>query len=345
VADLKLALVISAIDRASAPLRGIAAAVTGIGHVVGGATKGFATFGLAVQGLQTAARMVTAPLAGIVDTAAEFEKLGMRLEALAQSDSYEEFIKEFEKINYRFKSDIRRESPEWSIAGFIDFFNQIIEFAREEKKKYLHVPRQTEISPEEEEKAKLGKFALPQIRNDLPRSVTKLDPNTSYENELEQDIETHVRSTSNPIDKKHVDYIRDALKHGWYPNIFKAPNVDVVYRGIVVRYATAERLFGITQEQVEDLKNDGQPFDIEINKTVKSSNNEDKAVSWSKQLRVAEGFSWSGFSEQAVGIIFHAHVADNPGLFWDLSASTKYDTEDEVIALSNLIKIFKITVK
>jgi hypothetical protein len=179
----------------------------------------------------------------------------------------------------------------------------------------------------------------------LPRSVTKLDPNTSYENELEQDIETHVRSTSNPIDKKHVDYIRDALKHGWYPNIFKAPNVDVVYRGIVVRYATAERLFGITQEQVEDLKNDGQPFDIEINKTVKSSNNEDKAVSWSKQLRVAEGFSWSGFSEQAVGIIFHAHVADNPGLFWDLSASTKYDTEDEVIALSNLIKIFKITVK
>jgi tape measure domain-containing protein len=85
VADLKLALVISAIDRASAPLRGIAAAVTGIGHVVGGATKGFATFGLAVQGLQTAARMVTAPLAGIVDTAAEFEKLGMRLEALEGS--------------------------------------------------------------------------------------------------------------------------------------------------------------------------------------------------------------------------------------------------------------------
>ena len=85
MADLKLALVISAIDRASAPLRGIAAAVAGIGHVVGGAAKGFATFGLAVQGLQTAARMVTAPLAGIVDTAAEFEKLGMRLEALEGS--------------------------------------------------------------------------------------------------------------------------------------------------------------------------------------------------------------------------------------------------------------------
>lgn len=85
MADLKLALVISALDRASAPLRGIAAAVSGVGSIAARAGRGLATFGLAVQGLQTAARIVTAPIAGLIDTAAEFEELGMRLEALEGS--------------------------------------------------------------------------------------------------------------------------------------------------------------------------------------------------------------------------------------------------------------------
>lgn len=85
MADLKLALIISALDRASAPLRGIAAAVSGVGSIAATAGRGLATFGLAVQGLQTAARIVTAPIAGLIDTAAEFERLDMRLEALEGS--------------------------------------------------------------------------------------------------------------------------------------------------------------------------------------------------------------------------------------------------------------------
>lgn len=83
--DLNLKLVLSAVDKASAPLRGLAGVVAGIGGAVKQAASGFATFGLAVEGVRQAAAMIAAPFKAVVDTGAEFEKLGMRLEALEGS--------------------------------------------------------------------------------------------------------------------------------------------------------------------------------------------------------------------------------------------------------------------
>jgi tape measure domain-containing protein len=85
MAEMAVSMILRAVDRASAPLKGVAAAVAGIGGAVRTVTGGLAQFGLAVQGVQTAAALITAPFRGVIETAAEFEKLGLRLEALEGS--------------------------------------------------------------------------------------------------------------------------------------------------------------------------------------------------------------------------------------------------------------------
>jgi hypothetical protein len=197
-----------------------------------------------------------------------------------------------------------------------------------------------EVSNDEEAEAGLGKVALPRIRP-VPMKFARLDPNTDFENELEKYIAMHVEMSNRPLPQEFTDYIKKAMEQGWYPQIFKEPEEDDLYRGITIATQTVCDWFSMTPEEVIKLAKREGIIDASI--TVKSSKNDAGAVSWTKNIDTAREFAWVSGNGTKVGLIFHAFVIDNPDKFWDLSGTTKYKSEYEVIALDPRIKIHQVS--
>lgn len=199
-----------------------------------------------------------------------------------------------------------------------------------------------EVPPEDIDDAKLGKFALPHIRSQLPQKIEKIDPNTNYENRLETDISTHVESTDDPLSAEHVSFIRTAMENGWYRDVFREPKSVYVYRGLRLSKDLIEKITGMSPDELDAINDNTEKKTFEVDKVIKSSLRDGVASSWTTDLKTANTFARTNRASQIFSIILIAKVSENPNKFWAMGETTDYDGEHEVVALDSMIKICEV---
>jgi hypothetical protein len=213
---------------------------------------------------------------------------------------------------------------------------RFIDYLKKTKPKEIH----PDISPADVEEAGLGLIAMPSIRSDLPAVAVDYEKYTNYEAELEADIKRHVASSAHPLDKEHLDYIKWAIEKGYYPKVFKEPTSEFVYRGLALSEQKIEALVETDLFDKEDNSNVEDRESFKVSKTVRASKR-GEASSWTTDLMIANDFATGG-DWSKLAVILVARVGENPGKFWDLSSSTTFKGEKEVLALESMIKICEV---
>jgi hypothetical protein len=154
--------------------------------------------------------------------------------------------------------------------------------------------------------APLGRVAFAGDRSDL--SSTDLDempePDTEIEWELYGKLMRHFTHATH-IGTSAANLIRDLLKRGWYSDVFRAPDVPEVFRGM---YIERDWLIKAVGPQGASPKGAAQVSFAFEPKGSGSSWTTDEAVA-----RKFGGFEGGDHREEYVAVLLHARVADHPG--------------------------------
>ena len=179
--------------------------------------------------------------------------------------------------------------------------------------------------PDEPKGGKLDKFAFGEERG-LPEDDNNFEANLFY------DLEEHFSTAGMP--KSSVDAIANFIKTGKYSNIFKAPSVEKVYRGMGIQYEWLKSANSIGKGWV--LNNTGK---IDKSFTWYPKRN---VGSWTKDISVAREFAENNAYGDYVPVILVAYINKNKlGTFFDFKELYKliptYDYEKEILSLGKVI--------
>jgi hypothetical protein len=252
-------------------------------------------------------------------------------------DVAERFVKNV-KSALKFNTDLKTVVEDALEMFFANDIADALETFDLAKQDVMNAPEVPDLEPEVDEAevglAKMGKFAMPRLRNDLPKSVLNVDPNTDFENEVEHELSLHTSTVNKPISDKTINYVKQAIEKGWYPKVFREPEVEEVFRGLSLRPEIFSEL--VSMESVKPGAT------VRVSQKVKVARFKELASSWSKSRAMAASFARG--KKENVSVILVAKPKDNPGLFWDFSSATTFDLESEVIALEPIVTISALCV-
>lgn len=189
--------------------------------------------------------------------------------------------------------------------------------------------------------AELGRIAFALERPWKPR-----EKNTKIENELYKAIKRFF-SDSEFLSSKQCQLLQKILSQGWYTDIIKTPEVDIVYRGMIVREQWLKTVIELNDNA--EISDEGIK---EFSFTFTPQNN---SSSWTQDEEVADGFAQHG-SAMWVGlntdfryqVKLFANVQDNLNMLaagvnglYTIDEFSPFEMEQEVIGLGS-IKVFKI---
>lgn len=184
--------------------------------------------------------------------------------------------------------------------------------------------------------APLGQYAWPKERG---LDVTEDD--TDEEKALKKALLRHIESEDMPLDPEYADLLKSLLNKGLYNKVIKAPNSDVVYRGLNLSYKELDSILQI------DLVPQYGTFDKSFVYSPRFSGS-----SWTKDFDTADkfsrGMSTTFFKKQDYCVILVANVNENEGKLVDFEEIYKLDknilsndSEKEVYAIGD-VKVNKI---
>lgn len=234
------------------------------------------------------------------------------------------------------------------IAMLVDEINKIIEktyadydyygtseISRLDKKIGFALASTLKPEVDDIESARLGKFAFPELRSDFPEEILTIDPNTKFEDEIQNDLMQHFAENDDVIDQKEVDYIKQAIANHWYPSIFKEPQTLEVYRGVALSMEKLQEILGLEQSEI---KTGEYLIDKRFRVTRKTI-----ISSWSSDFEIAKNFSTS--SANTARVIMTAYTSENRGKFWDtVGLEHEFSDESEIMALDELIHVAKVSI-
>lgn len=178
--------------------------------------------------------------------------------------------------------------------------------------------------------APMGQWAWPN-----QRTLDVDEHDTHEEVELLDAIVKAILDTEKPLQLQQAELLFKCLKNGWYKEVIKEPDVDVVYRGI-----------GVTGEKLESML--GGTITGETGTLKKSLSYTPIAAgsSWSKRAEVADEFARNvGYTKKPeYSVVFTASTAANRGKMIDFEEfyMLNYETdgnspEKEVYALGSVM--------
>ena len=186
------------------------------------------------------------------------------------------------------------------------------------------------ITPEAPEDSPLGMFAFPASRSfALPR-----EPDTKIEKQLFKAIEQHLHY-SGEINEDLAGLIEEILLKNLYPSVFKrAPVGTVIYRGMSVypdwmtKLTHGEYIRGESGEITRPMT--FQPRSGKF------------STSWSRSLRIAEGWAGRSYGDEIIPVVITATVSDEMltldgrALYSSLPEFERYRREEEVICFDEV---------
>lgn len=206
---------------------------------------------------------------------------------------------------------------------------QFFEYCKNEIKSVIKI--QKKKSPDS---GILGKWAFPQKRKDiLPREI-----DTVIEEDIYSDLSKHFNDGESIPDDSSL-YIQKLLSNNEYRDIFKAPKVKQVYRGMVVTDDWLNKL--LYSHEYKNIDYSGS-----MNKTFlfRPLHNKEGSTSWSTDKKIASNFSKKEVYDGQISLILIAKTADNINKFLDcknglykLLAASGFEFEKETIGLGSIM--------
>jgi len=184
----------------------------------------------------------------------------------------------------------------------------------------------------------LGRIAFGQERLDK----VPFEQDTKVENKLFSKLVAHVENQA-MLDSEAVSQIKSMMKKELYPNIFKEPDVDDVYRGMIVTSQWLKKALKIG-------KGKKIPDKGTLKKSFTYTPKRGWASSWSTAKSVATKFSSKEHSDSSkYKIVMRASVDDNPLTFVDMrkglynvSQIDHFKDESEAIGMGK-IRVYEVT--
>ena len=182
-------------------------------------------------------------------------------------------------------------------------------------------------------KAPLGQIAFSPNRIDR---VPKTEKNTTVEEDLYDAIADHVQDNI-PLTEDDVAVIKALMKKGYYPEVFKAPDVEEVYRGMTIGGKWLRKILKLGPKAPLPTKGSA---DVSFYYRPRGG----AAMSWTRSKRKARGFTGQAGSYD---IIFTALVEENANNLLDMSGLYKvkpmdeFKKEQEVLGLAR-VKVCRI---
>jgi len=228
---------------------------------------------------------------------------------------------------------------------------ELRDFNRINRKKFDKEWEET-AAPED---APFGKYAFsPQRQNTI--NPPPKEKNTKIESMILASLSKHVAGTT-PMSSNAAQIIKILLERGLYQDVFKAPKVNRVYRGMGVTEEYVQNL-GINpnelneefeKEKIEDMLGRAKAKVIEKEFTFKPRG-KTFASSWTLNPKVAADFATtSSPTKGTYMVIMEAETALNNGSFLDavgfyeIDNLASFSSEQEVFGLGE-IKVSKIYV-
>jgi hypothetical protein len=183
--------------------------------------------------------------------------------------------------------------------------------------------------------APLQKYAFSPQRQGSENPPPK-EPNKPLEVTLLRAIKRHFEG-SKLLSLEYAESLKDMMSKGLYPDVFKAPTVDMIYRGMTVSEDFIKSYLDVDPQSIGDEA-------IEINKAiaVKQTKN---AYSWTTDFEVAKEFSTRNEKgiDNPYSIVLEASVARNKGILldadslYDVKELDEFEAEAEVISLGDVV--------
>lgn len=216
------------------------------------------------------------------------------------------------------------------------FFSKDITPALDDLRRRLDVmPDMEELSKfaEAPPKAPLGQIAFSPDRID---KVPKTEKNVDVEDELYDALVAHVHDNI-PLTEEEIAIIKSIMKKGYYSKIFKAPDVEKVYRGMTINEKWLRKILKLSPKAKLPAKGSA---DVSFYYRPRKG----AAMSWTRSKRKASSFTGQ---DGSYDIIFTAITEENVNNFLDLSGLYKvnpldtYAKEKEVLGLVR-VKVSRI---
>lgn len=208
----------------------------------------------------------------------------------------------------------------------------------------------------------LGKYAFSPQRKSLPNPPPP-EQNTPFEQDLYWSLYSHFvdPESSNSFTKNrlYAEIVSDILKKGQYPDVFKAPDADVVYRGMRLSIDTLRKMLPPKLiSEIESLEAKDESEVNEINDLSKIANRyeidtvitnrENRPVSsWTRSIYIATEFSnriiYRAGAEYSVILCalvddpYNDHKFLDAGLLYGIGGiGSGYEREQEVISIGSI---------
>lgn len=222
------------------------------------------------------------------------------------------------------------------LTDFKQFLKHIPSFVSRIEKHVEKMAERLDAASEAPPAAPLGRIAFAGTRPNKP-----FEPDTDREKALHRALLNHIRNNI-ALSGRDVTDIKELLKKGWYSEVFKAPSVPVVYRGMAV---SKKWLMAALKRQRIDEKGS-------VEKSFTYTPRRGGSSSWSTVKSVAKAFaidSDARFTSSAdVLVILSARVKDNagslitgPGGIYKVVDADFLEDEKEVVGLGKL-RVFKV---
>jgi len=213
----------------------------------------------------------------------------------------------------------------------------------------------------------LGRYAFSPQRQGPPAPLPRppQEPNTDFEQKLFWSLYMHFSdpesSQSFTKNSEYANIVSDFLKKGKYSDVFKEPEEDVVYRGVLLSIDTLRKmlppnLFSDVEtleakdsfeiETTEDLRKIAERYDTN---TVITNKDNRPVSSWTISAKIATEFANRGYwsmpagSKHLYNVILCASPADNRYKFLDAKSlygiggiGGIYTREQEVISIGSI---------
>lgn len=214
-------------------------------------------------------------------------------------------------------------------------FLKIIKKCEIEFDKFMLKHKKSKLKPETEKSA-LGKYAFPQDRTE---NTLLFEPNTKIEDALLRDINSHFNGYTK-LSKESAKLIQTFLKSGKYPDMFKEPNCDKVYRGM---YVSDDWIRKLLRPSKTPLTLRGK---IDMNFSYIPRDNY-AGSSWSTSKQYAKFWAENQRAENEIDVdnivVLIANVSDNKQKFvigknglYKLEVPSEYSNQDEAVGLGTI---------